>query len=70
MDAAAARKVFVHCALNMRVSAFMYLYRTVREGVNPDAAERDLHRLWEPNGTWQRFLSDAAVALSRPAQAG
>jgi protein tyrosine phosphatase (PTP) superfamily phosphohydrolase (DUF442 family) len=64
MDAAAGRKVFVHCAMNMRVSAFMYLYRTVRERVDPDVAAADLHRLWTPNAVWQQFLTQAAAALA------
>jgi protein tyrosine phosphatase (PTP) superfamily phosphohydrolase (DUF442 family) len=66
MDAAAGRKVFVHCAMNMRVSAFMYLYRTLRDGADPEAAAADLHRLWTPNPTWQQFLDTAAAALARP----
>ena len=69
MDRNAGRKVFVHCAMNMRVSAFMYLYRTVRENVDPDDAADELHRLWVPNAVWQQFIDDAAKALraSRPA---
>src|SRR5688572_16184556 len=31
MDIFADRKVFVHCAANMRVSAFMYLYRVRKD---------------------------------------
>lgn len=65
MDAAAGRKVFVHCAMNLRVSAFMYLYRTLREGADPDDAAADLHELWVPNAVWQQFLDDAAAALGR-----
>jgi protein tyrosine phosphatase (PTP) superfamily phosphohydrolase (DUF442 family) len=63
MDAHAGRKVFVHCAMNMRVSAFMYLYRTIRQNVDPDDAANELHRLWVPNAVWQQFIDDAAEAL-------
>jgi protein tyrosine phosphatase (PTP) superfamily phosphohydrolase (DUF442 family) len=65
MDGAAAegRKVFVHCAMNMRVSAFMYLYRTVRERLDAGAAAADLHTLWTPNPPWQQFLDAAALEL-------
>jgi protein tyrosine phosphatase (PTP) superfamily phosphohydrolase (DUF442 family) len=65
MDAATGRKVFVHCAMNMRASAFVYLYRTVREGVDGGAASRDLHHVWTPNPIWQQFLTTAARKLSR-----
>jgi protein tyrosine phosphatase (PTP) superfamily phosphohydrolase (DUF442 family) len=69
MDVNSSRKVFVHCAMNMRVSAFMYLYRTVREKLEPEDAANELHRLWVPNAVWQQFIDDAAEALaaSRPA---
>ena len=68
MDAAAGRKVFVHCAMNMRVSAFMYLYRTLRLGVEPEEAAAHLHDVWVPNPVWQQFIEQAAEALrgSRP----
>ena len=36
MDANEDRDVYVHCFANMRVSVFVYLYRTLRKGV-PDA---------------------------------
>ena len=63
MDSASRRKVFIHCAMNMRVSAFMYVYRTVREGVDAEEAAADLHQLWVPNAVWQQFIEDASAAL-------
>lgn len=56
MDSHRDRKVLVHCALNMRVSAFVYLYRVLREGVDPAVAQADLHRIWQPNPVWQQFI--------------
>ena len=35
MEANQARKVFVHCVVNYRVSAFIYLYRVLRLGAPP-----------------------------------
>ena len=55
MDSYRGRRVFVHCAANMRVSAFLYLYRTLRQHVPPAVAVGDLRRVWTPNETWQRF---------------
>ncbi|MBE9155248.1 protein tyrosine phosphatase family protein [Nodosilinea sp. LEGE 06152] len=49
----------VHCALNMRVSAFVYLYRVLRQGVDEPTARADLHRIWQPNPTWQAFIDEA-----------
>ncbi|MBF2048405.1 MAG: protein tyrosine phosphatase family protein [Leptolyngbya sp. IPPAS B-1204] len=50
------RKVFVHCAMNMRVSAFMYLYRRIYEQIDEATAKQDLNKIWTPNSTWQQFI--------------
>ena len=52
------RRVFVHCAANMRVSAFVFLYRVLRLGVPRDEAERDLIAIWEPDEIWARFFRE------------
>jgi uncharacterized protein (TIGR01244 family) len=56
MEENANKPVFVHCAANMRVSAFMYLYRRLHECMSDEQAKRDLHRIWTPNDTWQEFI--------------
>jgi uncharacterized protein (TIGR01244 family) len=58
MQARAAKKVFVHCARNMRASACMYLYRVQVECVPPETAEADLYHVWIPNSTWQKLIDD------------
>ena len=52
------RRVFVHCAANMRVSAFVYLYRVLHQKLSPSEAERDLHAIWQPDEIWSRFIRD------------
>lgn len=59
METNAERRVFVHCAANMRVSAFIYLYRTLRLHVPEEEAAQDLKRIWTPNPIWQRLLQQA-----------
>jgi protein tyrosine phosphatase (PTP) superfamily phosphohydrolase (DUF442 family) len=54
--AIATQPVFVHCAANMRVSAFMYLYRLIYEGISDEQAKSDLQKIWTPNDTWQAFI--------------
>jgi uncharacterized protein (TIGR01244 family) len=49
--------VLVHCAANMRVSAFLYRYRRDVLGQDPDLLEQDLHRIWEPFGVWKEFVA-------------
>jgi hypothetical protein len=45
----------------MRVSAFMFLYRVLRQDVPLEEARATMNQLWEPNATWQKFI-DAALA--------
>lgn len=53
------QKILVHCAKNMRVSAFIYLYRVICQKVSPAEAQTDLNRIWTPNETWQDFINQA-----------
>lgn len=59
LDTYAGRRVFVHCALNWRVSTFMYLYRVIRLGIPHDTAVWDMHSIWEPDETWSQLIADA-----------
>jgi len=52
------RPVFVHCAANMRVSAFVFLYRVLRQRIARSEAERDLHAIWQPDEVWSRFIQE------------
>lgn len=56
MDSCADRPVFVHCAANKRVSAFIYLHRITQGGIPPEQAAKDLHAIWHPNETWARLI--------------
>jgi ADP-ribose pyrophosphatase YjhB (NUDIX family)/protein tyrosine phosphatase (PTP) superfamily phosphohydrolase (DUF442 family) len=55
-------KVFVHCILNKRVSAFLFLYRVLKLGHPVAEAEMALHRIWTPDETWQDFIDRALRA--------
>ena len=57
MEANADKKVLVHCAANMRVSAFMYLYRRLHESISEEEAKKHLHKIWVPNENWQKFMN-------------
>jgi len=56
MEAFDDRPVFVHCAANMRVSAFVFLYRVLRQRVARSKAERDLRAIWQPDEVWSHFI--------------
>lgn len=56
MDTLADKKVFVHCIVNKRVSAFLFLYRVLKLGHPVAEAEMALHRMWIPDPVWQDFI--------------
>ena len=58
MEAFDNRPVFVHCAANLRVSAFVFLYRVLRQHLAVPEAERDLHAIWQPDPVWSRFIHE------------
>ena len=53
------RKVWVHCAKNMRVSAFIYLYRKLCLAESDEVALPPMQAVWVPNETWQAFIQRA-----------
>jgi protein tyrosine phosphatase (PTP) superfamily phosphohydrolase (DUF442 family) len=65
------RKLWVHCAKNMRVSAFVYLYRRLCRGEGDEAASYPMREVWVPDEVWQAFIGQAlactlAGRLRRP----
>jgi len=64
MDANPNQYVFVHCVMNYRVSAFVYLYRVLRQGIPPQKAELDLNYIWKPDGIWADFIKQMLVNLA------
>ena len=59
MSACSGARLWIHCAANMRVSAFMYRYRCDIDGMDRQQARNDLRRVWEPFGVWKKFVSGA-----------
>ena len=51
------RNAWVHCAKNMRVSAFIYLYRRLVLAEGKDDASFPMRDVWTPNETWQAFIN-------------
>ena len=62
LDAFAGRRLWVHCAKNMRVSAFVYLYRRLRRGESHQRALDPMQTVWEPNPVWREFIEQALAA--------
>lgn len=66
MDEAAGKTVLVHCWVNARSSAFVYLYRVLRENRPRDIEYPVVERIWANNKGyemrnvphWQTFLDE------------
>ncbi|MAT45771.1 MAG: phosphatase [Anaerolineaceae bacterium] len=52
------KKIFVHCVLNMRVSAFIFLYRVNILKETEEIARQDMLKIWQPDEIWQKFIND------------
>lgn len=51
------KKLWVHCAANMRVSAFVYKYRRDILKLSHDEIIGDMKAIWTPNKIWKSFLN-------------
>jgi protein tyrosine phosphatase (PTP) superfamily phosphohydrolase (DUF442 family) len=57
------RRVWIHCARNMRVTAFLGLYRVLYENWQEQEAFQLMHELWQPDEVWSAFI--AAMLANR-----
>ena len=62
--------VFVHCIMNYRVSAFMYLYLTLVEGRPESAARSPILDRWQVEPQWQALMRMDAKALGLGRRSG
>jgi protein tyrosine phosphatase (PTP) superfamily phosphohydrolase (DUF442 family) len=58
MDSYAGKKIHVHCEANYRASAFIMLYRVLRQGWKKEDAIPVMERMWNPEDfpIWQTFI--------------
>jgi len=56
MRDARGRRVFVHCAANMRVSCFVALFGETDLGWSREQADAHIAKLWRPIPVWAAFL--------------
>ncbi len=59
MDARRGKRIFVHCAMNFRATAFIALWRILRLGWTHDAAFQPMYRVWNPKEfpAWDEFIT-------------
>jgi protein tyrosine phosphatase (PTP) superfamily phosphohydrolase (DUF442 family) len=59
MDARRGKRIWVHCAANIRVTAFLGLYRVLRDGWAVPRAFEPMYDFWQPNAVWSAFIARA-----------
>lgn len=62
LAAFSGRKVWVHCAKNMRVSAFTYLYRRLVRREDESDASFPMREVWQPNAVWRAFIDEVLAS--------
>lgn len=65
MDENQHKKCFAHCIANMRVSAFVFLYRVLTQGVAVEDARSTMNTIWKPSEIWQTFIDDTLAKDSQ-----
>jgi protein tyrosine phosphatase (PTP) superfamily phosphohydrolase (DUF442 family) len=55
------RTVHIHCAANMRVSAFLYRYWRDELGQPDEQARAVMDGIWQPGGKWAALIGDEAA---------
>ena len=56
MKTVGGQKVWVHCAANYRVSAFVSTYGQLELGWSAEQGQALIRQLWQPNDVWQMFI--------------
>lgn len=62
LKASAGRNVLVHCQVNMRGSAFVFLYRVIHEKAADNESLAKMQGIWTPDSVWRKFIEDTLRA--------
>jgi protein tyrosine phosphatase (PTP) superfamily phosphohydrolase (DUF442 family) len=65
MEAHAHRRIWLHCAANLRVGVFLGLYRCLHDGWPREQAFAPLHELWQPDPVWSEFIHEQLESGTR-----
>lgn len=60
MDANQDRKILVHCQANFRATAFIAMYRILRQGWTFEDAMQGMHQIWDEEDypIWKMFIEE------------
>lgn len=57
MEKHQGKRLLLHCAANKRVTAFLGLYRVIRQNWDVEPAFAPAREVWEPDAIWSSFIS-------------
>jgi protein tyrosine phosphatase (PTP) superfamily phosphohydrolase (DUF442 family) len=57
MQKLGARRILVHCQINMRASSMVFLYRTIINKEAPEKAYESVIKIWSPSGVWKELIT-------------
>ncbi len=63
LSALSTQKVFIHCIMNYRVSAFMYHYFNKVENMKTQKAMSPIFDIWELDPIWQQVMNWSASEI-------
>ena len=60
MDENKDKMILVHCQANFRATAFVALYRILRQGWNAEDAMAGMHKIWDAEDypIWKMFIEE------------
>ena len=60
MDANKDKKILVHCQANFRATAFVAMYRILRQGWKEEDAMAGMHQIWDTEDypIWKMFIEE------------
>ncbi len=64
MKTVSNQRIWIHCVLNYRVSAFLYQYQRLVHGLPDQEAKKVILKSWQPDKVWQEFMSLSREELS------
>ena len=65
MKSASKKNVWVHCQVNLRGSAFTFLFRVIHENAPVDETLKKMLGVWSPDSVWKKFIETTLAANGR-----
>jgi len=60
------KKIHLHCAANMRATAFLGIYHMIKSGQSETEAFEPMRDIWDPDEVWASFIANMIDKFVRP----